>query len=63
MEETILGYLKGKTVLMVTHAIKFASKADYIILMKDGRIVACDEYRNITKIPEFHEVEMKIKER
>jgi ABC-type multidrug transport system ATPase subunit len=51
MEETIKEYLKGKTILMATHAIKFAEKADYIILMKGGEVVACDTYQNITKVP------------
>ena len=36
IDETVLGYLKGKTVIMATHAIRFANKADYIILMKHG---------------------------
>lgn len=45
---------------MATHAIRFANKADYIILMKNGEIVACDKYSEIAKIPEFREVQMKI---
>jgi ABC-type multidrug transport system ATPase subunit len=63
IEETIMGLLRGRTVVMATHAIRFAPKADYIILMKDGQVVACDKYREIAKRPEFREVEMKIMER
>ena len=39
MEETILGYLSGKTVIMPTHAIAYLDKADNVILMKKGRVV------------------------
>ncbi len=37
--QTIKQFLKGKTVLMPTHAVKFLSFADEIILMKKGKIV------------------------
>ncbi len=40
MEETILKYLKNKTVIMPTHAIKFLDKADNIIVMEKGKIIA-----------------------
>lgn len=40
LAESIKKRLREKTVVMVTHAIKFAHFADVIILMKDGRIVA-----------------------
>jgi ATP-binding cassette subfamily C (CFTR/MRP) protein 2 len=39
MEKTILKYLKGKTIIMPTHAIRYLSKADSIIIMKKGKIV------------------------
>ena len=39
MEETILGYLKGKTVIMPTHAVHFAEQADRILVMKKGEII------------------------
>lgn len=51
MEDTILDYLKGKTIVMATHALKFACFADYIIFMKDGQVIACDNYKEIAKIP------------
>ena len=40
MEETILKYLRGKTVVMPTHAIKYLDRADNLILMEKGRIAA-----------------------
>jgi ABC-type bacteriocin/lantibiotic exporter with double-glycine peptidase domain len=44
VRETIRDYLKGKTVVMPTHAIKFASEADEIIVMKKGKIVRKGHY-------------------
>jgi ABC-type multidrug transport system fused ATPase/permease subunit len=41
MEKTVKKYLASKTILMATHAVKFAELADYIILIKEGEIVAC----------------------
>ena len=40
MEETIMGYLKDKTVIMPTHAVKYLDSADNVILMKKGRVIA-----------------------
>ena len=39
--------MRGKTVVMPTHAIKFASYADEIIVMKKGRIVRKGAYDDI----------------
>jgi ABC-type multidrug transport system fused ATPase/permease subunit len=33
MRETLKGYLKGKTIIMPTHALKFAEVVDEIIVM------------------------------
>jgi ATP-binding cassette subfamily C (CFTR/MRP) protein 2 len=40
MEETILKYLRNKTIIMPTHAVKYLNKADNIVIMKKGKIVA-----------------------
>ena len=40
MSETILGYLRGKTVIMPTHAINYMDQADNVVVMKKGRVVA-----------------------
>jgi ABC-type multidrug transport system fused ATPase/permease subunit len=37
-EEAILGLLKGKTVLMVTHKLSILDRVDQIIVMENGRI-------------------------
>lgn len=38
IEETIRKYLKGKTVIMPTHAIHYLKNADEIIIMEKGQI-------------------------
>jgi ABC-type multidrug transport system fused ATPase/permease subunit len=45
MEKTILGFLKGKTIIMPTHAAKYFDKAHHIVVMKKGKIVASGGYR------------------
>ncbi len=47
MKETILKYLKKKTVIMPTHAVKFAEFADKIIIMKKGRISESGAFNSI----------------
>jgi ABC-type transport system involved in cytochrome bd biosynthesis fused ATPase/permease subunit len=47
---------KEKTVVMVTHAIKFAHYADKIILMRKGKVVAEGDYETISKMKEFTEI-------
>ncbi len=51
VKETITEFLKGKTVVMPSHAVKFASFADEIIVMKKGRIVRKGNYRDICNTP------------
>lgn len=51
LAESIKKQLRGKTVVMVTHAIKFAHFADVIILMKEGGIVAQGNFQTVSKIP------------
>ena len=43
----ILGSLKNKTRVLVTHAIDFIHLADKIIIMEKGRIIANDTYQNL----------------
>ena len=44
---------------MPTHAIKFASLADQIIVMKKGKIVHKGNYRDICNTGEFIEITQK----
>jgi ABC-type multidrug transport system fused ATPase/permease subunit len=48
MRETLNGYLKGKTIIMPTHAVKFAEMVDEIIIMEKGRIVRKGHFRDIS---------------
>jgi ABC-type transport system involved in cytochrome bd biosynthesis fused ATPase/permease subunit len=41
MQNAVKKYLSNKTVILATHAIKFAEMADYIILLNKGEVVAC----------------------
>lgn len=38
-------FLKGKTVILPTHAINYADKADKVIIMKKGRIINSGSYK------------------
>ena len=53
LREAIGTMLKGKTVIMATHATKFAHFADRIILMNAGNIVAEGDHKIISKMKEF----------
>ncbi len=44
---------------MPTHAIKFASFSDEIIVMKKGRIVRKGAYKDICNTQEFQEISVK----
>jgi len=47
MKNVILGSLKGKTRVLVTHAIEFLHLADRIILMHSGRIICQGSYHDL----------------
>ena len=47
----IMGYLKDKTRILVTHAIEFIHLADRIVIMEKGRIIANDTYINLQGNP------------
>ena len=57
IKECLLDYLKGKTVVMVTHAVAFAKCADEIIIMKKGEIVAKGSYEDLKDAAYFKEIE------
>ncbi|GLT55634.1 hypothetical protein SLA2020_287380 [Shorea laevis] len=46
-KEVLLGILKSKTVIYVTHQVEFLSAADLILVMKDGRITQAGKYDEI----------------
>lgn len=53
VQNTVKGFLAGKTIIMPTHAIKFASYADEVIVMKKGRIVKKGGFKDICDTAEF----------
>ena len=53
MKETILKFLKKKTVIMPTHAVKFAEYADKVIILKKGKIVRMGTYNYVKDTEEF----------
>ena len=38
MEKTIKGFLKDKTIVLITHALQFLNQADNVILLFNGKI-------------------------
>jgi len=60
MKETILKYLRKKTVIMPTHAVKFADYADKIIIMKKGQVLKTGKYGDIKDCSEFKEISMEL---
>lgn len=62
MEETILGQLKGKSVVMVTHGLQYLKYTDYIYVMDEGKIKLEGDFSKIketelyTKFLELDEV-------
>ncbi|XAR56773.1 Xenobiotic-transporting ATPase [Bertholletia excelsa] len=46
-KECLLGLLRSKTVIYVTHQVEFLPAADLILVMKDGRITQIGKYNDI----------------
>lgn len=48
--DCIVKFLYGKTVLLVTHQIQHLSKLQNVIVMENGRMLACKSYDEIKKL-------------
>ncbi|XP_022637519.1 ABC transporter C family member 3-like [Vigna radiata var. radiata] len=46
-KECLLGLLRSKTVVYVTHQVEFLPAADHILVMKDGKITQCGKYTDL----------------
>eukprot|EP00102_Acyrthosiphon_pisum_P020913 XP_016658123.1 PREDICTED: multidrug resistance-associated protein 4 isoform X2 [Acyrthosiphon pisum] len=46
-EKCILGYLKEKTRILITHQVQYLSDVDQIVLMDNGKIVTEGSYNNL----------------
>lgn len=56
VREALLGHLRGKTIIMPTHAANFAECADEVIVVKKGVIRRKGHFKDICGTPEFQEV-------
>ena len=53
-EKVIKEYLKGKTILLITHALQFIPMMDYVIHMKNGKINYYGRAKDILNQPFFN---------
>ena len=53
-EKVIKDYLKGKTILLITHSLQFIPMMDYVIHMKKGKINYYGRAKDIINQPFFH---------
>jgi len=55
-EKVFMDALKGKTLVLVTHAVDFIDKADRIIVMESGKIKASGTYSELENNPDMKHV-------
>lgn len=55
-KEVFQGILKGKTRVLITHAIDFLHLSDRIVVIKDGEVEACGAYAELQNDPHLREV-------
>ncbi|PQQ03932.1 putative ABC transporter C family member 15 [Prunus yedoensis var. nudiflora] len=48
-EDCMMGILREKTILYVTHQVEFLPAADYILVMKDGKIAQAGRFEEILR--------------
>jgi ABC-type multidrug transport system fused ATPase/permease subunit len=46
--ETLREYLRGKTIILVTHALNFIKQADRVIVIEDGRILSNGTFKELS---------------
>jgi len=46
-DEVFVGLMKGKTRVLVTHAVEFIHLADHVVIMKNGSCLAQGSYEDI----------------
>ena len=61
MKECFLKYLKGKTIVLITHALYYLKYTDYIYVMEDGQSILNGTYEDLMLINQFHELLNKLK--
>ena len=53
MNETLLKHLSNKTRVLVTHAAVYAKHADYIVVLKKGKVVEQGTFEEVRKSSYF----------
>ena len=61
MQEGIIGYLKGKTRIVATHAIGYLKFFDYIYVLDEGHIIEHGTYEEIVETQVYQEIQESIK--
>jgi len=61
MQETVLKKLKGKTIVMVTHALNYLKYFDYIYFMEDGKVSIEGDYKTVSENEQVQELIKKYK--
>jgi ABC-type multidrug transport system fused ATPase/permease subunit len=62
MKEVILDYLKGKTRILVTHAIQYLKFVDRIMIINQGKIKWEGTYRSLLEQDFYEDIYMKVSE-
>jgi ATP-binding cassette subfamily C (CFTR/MRP) protein 1 len=61
-DKCLLGLLKTKTRILVTHQLQYLPAADVVMVLKDGKIAEIGRYRElIAKGIDFHQFELSVK--
>ena len=55
-DQVFCGLMKGKTRILVTHAVEFIHLADNVIIMEKGNVVAQGSYEELEDHPYMKEV-------
>ena len=62
MEDGILGYLKGKTRIVSTHALAYLPYFDTVYIMDEGKIIENGTYEQLQSSKKFLEIMDSLKE-
>jgi subfamily B ATP-binding cassette protein MsbA len=49
IQKSLRFYRKGKATIIVAHRVSSIVNADYIVFLKDGKLVGCDTHKNLLK--------------
>lgn len=47
ISKTLIQYLKGKTILLITHSIYYLKYVDRILIIENGKLLINDTYENL----------------